>query len=165
MMRQLVRSDGKVYSTISDAALEIVNENGCGKLDTTRANICNAANGHARSAYGFGWQWREPLGDAYDEALRKIARLEEVNGSLCAEINRQERVIEQLREKEAAYMDANHEQGMQLIEQGKRIRELESLVRDMDRDCRGCKYPCFAEKGSCGIIARIDELLGLEVGA
>lgn len=32
--------------------------------------------------------------------------------------------IEQLREKEAAYMDANHEQGMQLIEQDKRIREL-----------------------------------------
>lgn len=32
--------------------------------------------------------------------------------------------IEQLREKEAAYMDANHEQGMRLIEQDKRIREL-----------------------------------------
>ena len=137
MMRQLVRSDGKVYSTISDAALEIVNENGCGKLDTTRANICNAANGHARSAYGFGWQWREPLGDAYDEALRKIAHLEEVNGELCAEINRQE----------------------------KRIRELESLVRDMDRDCRSCKYSCFTDKGSCGIIARIDELLKNEVDA
>ena len=55
-------------------------------------------------------------GEAYDEALRKIARLEErlnesaedfngacmraehleeTNGKLCAEINRQERVIEQ----------------------------------------------------------------------
>ena len=45
----------------------------------------------------------ERLGDAYDESLRKIARLEETNGALCAEINRQER----------------------------RIRELESLVRDM----------------------------------
>ena len=37
----------------------------------------------------------------------RIDRLEEVNGELCAEINRQERVIEQ---------------------QAERIRELESLV-------------------------------------
>lgn len=36
-------------------------------------------------------------GEAYDEALRKIAHLEETNGALCAEINRQERVIERQR--------------------------------------------------------------------
>ena len=68
----------------------------------------------------------------YNQSLEdKVDHLKDVNGKLCAEINRQERVIEQLREKEAAYMDANHEQGMQLIEQGKRIRELESLLADV----------------------------------
>ena len=61
----------------------------------------------------------------------KVDSLKDVNGKLCDEINRQERVIEELREKEAAYMDANHEQGMQLIEQDKRIRELESLLADV----------------------------------
>ena len=67
--------------------------------------------------------------EGYNAALLdKIDYLKDVNGKLCAEINRQERVIEQLREKEATYMDANHEQGMQLIEQGKRIRELESSL-------------------------------------
>ena len=73
----------------------------------------------------------EPMGNACDELLRKVDKLEETNGALCAEINRQERVIEQLREKEAAYMDANHEQGMQLIGQDKRIRQLESLLVDV----------------------------------
>ena len=79
----------------------------------------------------------EPMGNACDELLRKIAKLEETNGALCAEINRQERVIEQLREKEAAYMDANHEQGMQLIEQGKLItnrdESIHNLVKVLDK--------------------------------
>ena len=79
----------------------------------------------------------EPMGEAVDELLRKIAKLEETNGALCAEINRQERVIEQLREKEAAYMDANHEQGMQLIEQGKLItnrdESIHNLVKVLDK--------------------------------
>jgi len=103
--------------------------------------------------------------------LDKIDHLKDVNGKLCAEINRQERVIEELREKEAAYMDANHEQGMQLIEQGKRIRELEqrvaeleSLVRVMpkcwDGDCDRCRY---ANGPSCDA-DRAWEALGLEVG-
>ena len=67
----------------------------------------------------------------------QVDRLKDVNGSLCAEINRQERVIEQLREKEAAYMDANHEQGMQLIEQGKLItnrdESIHNLVKVLDK--------------------------------
>lgn len=79
----------------------------------------------------------EPMGDAVDELLRKIDKLEETNGALCAEINRQERVIEQLREKEAAYMDANHEQGMQLIEQDKLItnrdESIHNLVKVLDK--------------------------------
>jgi len=67
--------------------------------------------------------------EGYNASLEdKIDHLKDVNGKLCAEINRQERVIEELREKEAAYMDANHEQGMQLIEQGKRIAELERML-------------------------------------
>ena len=79
----------------------------------------------------------EPMGDMVDELLRKVDKLEETNGALCAEINRQERVIEQLREKEAAYMDANHEQGMQLIEQGKLItnrdESIHNLVKVLDK--------------------------------
>ena len=36
------------------------------------------------------------FGDAADELLRKIDKLEEANGALCEEINRQERRIRKL---------------------------------------------------------------------
>ena len=42
-----------------------------------------------------------------------------------------EKRIEQLESLNAEYMDINHEQGMTVIEQGKRIAELEQRVEDM----------------------------------
>lgn len=74
---------------------------------------------------------REFTRERHDRLIEGIARCRDMNAASVIEINRQERVIEDLREKEAAYMDANHEQGMQLIEQDKRIRELESLLEDV----------------------------------
>lgn len=76
MARQLVRSDGRVYGTIVEAAREIRESDGCGKEGTACANISNAARGYIPSAYGYKWKWVDPLGDAYDEALRRIAALE-----------------------------------------------------------------------------------------
>jgi len=109
--------------------------------------------------------------------LDKIDHLKDVNGKLCAEINRQERVIEQLREKEAAYMDANHEQGMQLIEQGKRIAELERATEhyrleiicyenDVDaRDALICDmWPLVLADGASEAFAERMRELGIEVG-
>lgn len=46
----------------------------------------------------------------------------------------------------------------ELNSRSERIKALESLVQEMDRDCRGCKYSCYTEKGCCGIITRINEL-------
>lgn len=92
-------------------------------------------------------------GNLHDE----VDRLKVVNGKLCDEINRQERVIEELREKETAYMDANHEQGMQLIEQDKRIRELESLVREWWELYENPDY------GDCCRLTRRMSELGIEV--
>lgn len=40
-----------------------------------------------------------------------------------------------------------------------RIKALKMLLRDMDRNCRGCMYPCFTDETTCSIINRIDELL------
>ena len=65
----------------------------------------------------------------------QVDRLKDVNGSLCAEINRQERVIER---------------------QAERIRKLESLVRDL------APFVC-ADDGIDGIERRMAEL-GIEVG-
>lgn len=75
----------------------------------------------------------ERLGDAYDEALRKIARLEETNGALCAEINRQERVIEEQRRLVANRDESIHNLVKLLDTRQERIKALESLVRDMYR--------------------------------
>lgn len=74
-------------------------------------------------------------GNLHDE----VDRLKEVNGSLCAEINRQER----------------------------RIRQLEALVRDImkgdpkctARSCADCEHD---EDDGCGIYRRMREL-GIEV--
>ena len=59
--------------------------------------------------------------------------------------------IEQLSEKEAAYMDANHEQGMQLIEQDKRIRELENQVRE--------SYDAGFDNGMKAVLQQLDGLI------
>jgi len=109
--------------------------------------------------------------------LDKIDHLKDVNGKLCAEINRQERVIEELREKEAVYMDANHEQGIQLIEQGKRIAELERMLEhdrleiicyenDVDaRDALICDmWPLVLADGASEAFAERMRELGIEVG-
>ena len=83
-------------------------------------------------------------GEAYDEALREIAHLEEVNGSLCAEINRQERVIEHKRE-----LIANRDESIRnlvklLDKRQERIRALESLVRDMREYMTGGTEYCLS---------------------
>ena len=43
-----------------------------------------------------------------------------------------------------------------------RIAELESLVKDMARDCMGCKFECYSENSSgggyCGIFERVRNL-------
>jgi len=67
----------------------------------------------------------------------QVDRLKGVNGSLCAEINRQERVIEQLRA---------------------RIAELESLVRDWQELYENPDY------GDCCRLTRRMRELGIEVG-
>lgn len=41
----------------------------------------------------------EPLGDACDELLRKVDKLEATNGWLCAEVNRLTKERDELREK------------------------------------------------------------------
>ena len=54
----------------------------------------------------------------------QVDRLKDVNGSLCAEINRQERVIERQQAEYAELAQINHRYA-------ERVRELESLVRRM----------------------------------
>ena len=41
----------------------------------------------------------EPLGDACDELLRRVDRLERINGELCAEVNKLTAERDELREK------------------------------------------------------------------
>lgn len=60
----------------------------------------------------------------------QIDKLKEVNGSLCAEINRQERVIEQQAEIIAYRGESIHNLVKLLDERQERIKALESLVLD-----------------------------------
>lgn len=59
------------------------------------------------------------------ELESRIEHLETTNGALCAEINRQERVIEEQRAQITRLVAANDARA-------ERIRELESLVRFME---------------------------------
>lgn len=70
--------------------------------------------------------------------------------------------IEQLREKEAAYMDANHEQGMRLIEQDKRIRELENRLQAVGET----SYDAGFDNGMKAVLQQLDGLVheGANVG-
>ena len=79
----------------------------------------------------------------------QVDRLKDVNGSLCAEINRQERVIEQQQAENAELSQINHRYA-------ERVRELESLVRDL------VPFVC-EDDGIDGIERRMAEL-GIGVG-
>lgn len=119
---------------------------------------------------------REFTRERHDRLIEGIARCRDMNAASVIEINRQERVIEELREKEAAYMDANHEQGMQLIEQGKRVAELERMLEhdrleiicyenDVDaRDALICDmWPLVLADGASEAFAERMRELGIEV--
>lgn len=58
----------------------------------------------------------EPMGDMVDELLRKIDKLEVANGKLCAEINRQERVIEEQRAQITRLVAANDARAERIAE-------------------------------------------------
>lgn len=82
----------------------------------------------------------EPVQRLIAKYEQRISKLEEVNGALCAEINRQEHYI----------------------------RQLESVIRDFyDAWCFCCDpweegFKCEHYDGGCEIVKRIDRL-GLEV--
>ena len=131
-------------------------------------------------------------GEAYDEALRKIAHLEETNGALCAEINRQERVIERQRadiERQNEYRQRIVRDAIRLSEalgvkiagtdteiiardieavkkRDERIADLESLVTDWSKvPCRCSRCEFFKgveDETNCILLDRMYEL-GLEV--
>lgn len=117
------------------------------------------------------------------ELEAEVDRLKEVNGSLCAEINRQERVIERraerIRELESQLERALlAESGLQKVSFGltERVRELESLVRFMEpfflsavsHEC-GCPDGYFEPHGcddGCKALKELDDrldALGMEV--
>lgn len=73
----------------------------------------------------------EPMGDMVDELLRKVGKLEETNGALCAEINRQERVIESQAELIANRDESIHNLVKVLDKRQERIKALESLLLDV----------------------------------
>jgi hypothetical protein len=89
--------------------------------------------------------------ESIDYMLNTIGKLEEENERL--QNNNAE--LEQINTE---YMNANHDQGMQLIEYHKQIAELQSLIKDMMRDCIGCKFDCYSENnikgGYCEIFER-----------
>lgn len=92
-------------------------------------------------------------GNLHDE----IDRLKEVNGSLCAEINRQERVIESQAELIANRDESIHNLVKVLDKRQERIKALESLVRDM--------APFVCEDDGIEDIERRMAELGIEVDA
>ena len=75
----------------------------------------------------------EPMGDMVDELLRRIGKLEETNGALCDEINRQERVIESQVELIDNRDESIHNLVKVLDKRQERVKALESLVLDAER--------------------------------
>ena len=95
----------------------------------------------------------------------RIDKLADTNGKLCAEINRQERVIEDLNNAlaiEHRHFEVTRERwmkrGEEIARQRERIADLESLVRDMYKKL--LDVPCGRDEIG-EIIDRVAEL-GLE---
>lgn len=61
----------------------------------------------------------------------QIDKLKRLNGELCAEINEKDRRIRELETENDELLEAWSNQAKTIYEQIKRIRNLESLVRDM----------------------------------
>ena len=107
------------------------------------------------------WNTRAKLGsESVDYMLNTIGKLEEENERL-----RSDNV--ELKQINVEYMDANHDQGMQLIEYHKRIAELESLVKTMYEcgkyECNSCPHRKTegCEFGSTGWLNKRMTALGL----
>lgn len=71
----------------------------------------------------------EPMGDMVDELLRKVDKLEETNGALCEEINRQERVIEEQRAQIARLVSANGKLREEINRQERLIERMRRLIK------------------------------------
>ncbi len=57
--KPVVRSDGKRYESVSDAAREIIEADGCGKRWVVCTGISRVCRGkpHCLTAYGYGWRF------------------------------------------------------------------------------------------------------------
>ena len=102
-------------------------------------------------------------GNLHDE----IDRLKEVNGSLCAEINRQECVIEQQAELIANRDESIHNLVKLLDKRQERVKALESLVRELWEDLVGLQggYEELGYQTSLPEFSDRMRKLGIEVDA
>ena len=73
----------------------------------------------------------EPVQRLIGKYEQRISKLEDVNGKLCAEINRQERVIERQAELIANRDESIHNLVKVLDKRQERIKALESLLVDV----------------------------------
>ena len=57
--KPVVRSDGRRYPSITRAAQEIVDADGCGSVATVAKGISHVCTGrpHCLTAYGYGWRF------------------------------------------------------------------------------------------------------------
>lgn len=57
--RPVLRSDGKLYIDLDDAALDMVEENRTMRCDSAACSIrqvCDGSRGR-KTAYGYSWEW------------------------------------------------------------------------------------------------------------
>ncbi len=93
MAKRVVRDDGKRYRTMTEAALDVIREDGL-EPDMDRAHSMASAIGRAcrgegqKTAYGHEWRFaderpREQLLDEIERLKAEIERLNDENRELC----------------------------------------------------------------------------------
>ena len=57
--KPVVRSDGKRYESVNDAARDLIKEGGCGRRSVICTGISRVCKGkaHCLTAYGYGWRF------------------------------------------------------------------------------------------------------------